>query len=198
MLAAQAVYASAHFLGNDADDGLICRAYHETLREKMNIVLCGMPSCGKTTVGRILSELTGKCFVDTDDMIRESSGREIAEIFATDGEADFRALEKEAVASAAKMSGCVIATGGGAVIDHSNVDALRRGGMIFFIDRPLEMLIPTDDRPLSSDMAALTKRYNERYPIYKSVADEVIDGRGTPKEVANLILEVFGNENSCN
>ena len=198
MLAAQAVYASAHFLGNDADDGLIRRVYLDTLREKMNIVLCGMPSCGKTTVGGIIAEKTGRRFVDTDDMIRESSGREIAEIFATDGEAAFRALEREAVATAAKMSGCVIATGGGAVIDHSNVNALRRGGMIFFIDRPLEMLIPTGDRPLSSDIAALTKRYNERYPIYKSVADKVTDGRGAPKEVADLILEVFRDENSCN
>jgi len=198
MLAAQAVYASAHFLGTDADDELVRRVYFEVLRDKMNIVLCGMPSCGKTTVGKIIAEQTGRHFIDTDDMIREHTGREIAEIFSSDGEAEFRTLERDAVASAANMKGCVIATGGGAVIDPSNVDALRRVGMIFFIDRPLEMLTPTGDRPLSSDIEALTKRFKERYPIYKSVANRVIDGSGTPEEVAAAILEVFRDENSCN
>ena len=168
------------------------------LREKMNIVLCGMPSCGKTTVGKKIAHLTGRQFVDTDDMIRESTGREIPEIFATDGEAAFRSLEREAVASAAKLSGAVIATGGGAVTFCENVDALRQNGMIFFIDRPLECLTPTGDRPLSSDMAALKKRYDERYPIYKSVADKIIDGSGTVDEVARAVLEVLENENSCN
>lgn len=198
MLAAQAVYASAHFLGGEADDALISRVYREVLREKMNIVLCGMPSCGKTTVGKKIARLTGRQFVDTDDMIRESTGREIPEIFATDGEAAFRSLEREAVASAAKLSGAVIATGGGAVTFCENVDALRQNGMIFFIDRPLECLTPTGDRPLSSDMAALKKRYDERYPIYKSVADKIIDGSGTVDEVARAVLEVLENENSCN
>lgn len=198
MLAAQAVYASAHFLGCEADDVLAERVYREVLREKMNIVLCGMPSCGKTTVGRIIASLTGRSLVDTDDLVRENSGREIAEIFSTDGEACFRALEREAVSSAAKLSGAVIATGGGAVIDRRNVDALRRGGMIFFIDRPIEMLIPTSDRPLSSDIDALKKRYDERYPIYTSVADKIIDGSGSASEVAAKILEVFKDENSCN
>ena len=198
MLAAQAVYASAHFLGCEADDALTERVYREVLREKMNIVLCGMPSCGKTTVGRIIASLTGRSLVDTDDLVRENSGGEIAEIFSTDGEACFRALEREAVSSAAKLSGAVIATGGGAVIDGRNVDALRRGGMIFFIDRPIEMLIPTSDRPLSSDIDALKKRYDERYPIYTSVADKIIDGSGSASEVAAKILEVFKDENSCN
>ncbi len=198
MLAAQAVYASAHFLGTEADDALTERVYREVLREKMNIVLCGMPSCGKTTVGRIIANLTGRSLVDTDDLVRDGSGREIPEIFSTDGEASFRALEREAVSSASKLSGAVIATGGGAVIDKRNVDALRRGGMIFFIDRPIEMLIPTSDRPLSSDIDALKRRYDERYPIYTSVADKIIDGSGSASEIAAKILEVFKDENSCN
>ncbi len=191
MLAAQAVYASALFTGTDADDALIDKVYREVLKEKMNIVLCGMPSCGKTTVGERIARLLGRRFIDTDDEIVRTASRPISEIFASDGEATFRKLEREVIASVSREGGAVIATGGGAVMDPENVDRLKQNGMLFFIDRPLELLIATDDRPLSASADALARRYAERYPIYLSVADKIIDGSGVADSVAASVIEVL-------
>ena len=89
---------------------------------------------------------------------------------------------------ASARNSVVIATGGGAILREENVKALREGGRLFFIDRPLEKLIPTDSRPLSSDREAITRRYNERYGIYRAVADVIIDADATPGEVADKII----------
>ena len=99
MLAAQAVYASALFRDIAADGGIIDRVYREVLAEKRNIVLIGMPSCGKSSVGKRTAGLLGKKFIDTDALVEETAGRSIPEIFASEGEAAFRALERSAVAA---------------------------------------------------------------------------------------------------
>ena len=100
-------------------------------------------------------------------------------------------LESEAVKEAAAMTGLVIATGGGAILREENVRALRQNGRLYFIDRPLESLVPTADRPLSSDRAAIEKRYRERYGIYCSTADCRINADCSAEEVAMRILEEF-------
>lgn len=188
MLSAQAVYASALFTGAACDEALIDRAYREVLREKESIVLIGMPSCGKTTVGRALSKMTGQSLLDTDDRIVARAGRSIPEIFDQGGEAAFRALEREVIAEAAQQSGVIIATGGGAAIDPRNVERLRGNGRLFFLDRPLEALNVTPDRPLSRSAVALEQRFLERYPIYTAVCDARIPVVGTPEDVAAQIL----------
>ena len=188
MLSAQAVYASALFTGAAADETLIERAYREVLLEKENVVLIGMPSCGKTTVGRALSKMTGRPLLDTDEAIVARAGRSIPEIFESDGEAAFRALEREAVEEAARSSGAIIATGGGAAIDPRNVNALRQNGRLFFLDRPLEKLNVTPDRPLSRSSIALKQRFSERYPIYTAVCDARIPVIGMPEDVAAQVL----------
>ena len=171
MLVAQAVCASQIF----TDKGLDIRKtadeiYDEILREKRNIVLIGMPGSGKSTVGKALAESLGREFTDTDEMIKADYG-DISEIFRTKGESFFRDIESRKVKEAAKRSSLVIATGGGAVLRKENIDALRQNGVVFFLDRPLEDIIPTSDRPLSSDAQSLKKRFEERYHIYKSAAD---------------------------
>lgn len=191
MLGAQAVFAYEHFSGKTVDKSLCDSVYRDVLREKDNIILVGMPSSGKTTVGKRLAELTGKQFIDTDEVIIESSGREISEIFATDGEAFFRDLESKAIDDVSKLNGLIIATGGGAILREKNVDTLRENGKIYFIDRSLSLLIPTDDRPLSSTEEAVTKRYNERYEIYKKSANFIVDGDGSIDEVANDIYNKY-------
>ena len=103
----------------------------------------------------------------------------------------FRELEAEAIREASAKTGVIIATGGGAILKNENVRALKRCGRLFFIDRPLESLVPTDSRPLSSDKAAIAKRYEERYPIYSSVCDERIDATCDAEAVAEKILENF-------
>ena len=155
-----------------------------------NIVLIGMPGAGKSTVGRLLSEKTGRAFIDTDDMITESHGV-ISEIFAKHGEEYFRDVESEKVKEAAKNSGFIIATGGGAILRKENVDALRQNGVIFFLNRPLEDIMPTADRPLSSDLKALKKRFDERYDKYKAAGDYEIFIDGNPESAAKKILEIM-------
>lgn len=195
MLVSQAVIAYGHFFGVEPDPSLTERVYSEILREKENVVLIGMPSSGKSTVGKHLCELLGARFFDTDAEIVKASGMEIPEIFAKYGEEHFRDLETEAVRSLSSgISGSVIATGGGAILREENVDLLRANGVLVFLDRPLDMLIATSDRPLSSDREALTRRYNERYPIYSSVCDLTVPSISDPMSVAEDILATINRK----
>lgn len=187
MLAAQAAYASALFRGCEISQADIDLAYRTVRRAMENIVLIGMPSSGKSTVGRALAERTGKRFVDSDDLVTERIGMSIADYFAAHGEAVFRDREQEAIASIAAVGGQVIATGGGAVLRSENITALRRSGRLVFLDRSPEKLIATADRPLASDREALQRRYAERYDLYCAAADLHIDGDGTVSDTAERI-----------
>ena len=153
----------------------------------MNIVLVGMPSCGKSTIGKKLAERLNKYFVDTDEYIVSCDGREIPRIFQEDGEEIFRQKECDAVIEIAKNNSAIVATGGGVVLNESNIDILKENGRVYFIDRPLDLLVSTGDRPLSSNRSDLEKRYNERYSLYTTCADAIIDGTGTVDEVAQRI-----------
>ena len=152
-----------------------------------NIVLIGMPSSGKSTVGRALAERLGRRFADSDALVTERIGMPIADYFAQRGEAAFREREQEAVADLAATGGQVIATGGGAILRPENVTALRRSGRLVFLDRSPEKLIATADRPLAPDREALRRRYEERYDLYCAAADLHIDGDGTVEETAQRI-----------
>lgn len=191
MLVSQAAYAVEKFIDAHVDPAKVERIFTELYKEKMNIVLVGMPSSGKTSVGKMLSQHLGKAFCDTDELVVKADGREIPRIFAEDGEAFFRKLEQEVVFDTAKINSSVIATGGGVILNKSNVDILKENGRVYFIDRPPELLITTDDRPLSSNRADLEKRYNERYPLYVDCAHVVIDGTGTIEEVSQRIEADF-------
>ena len=191
MLAAQAVYASALFLGKEASGEDIDRAYRAVYNEKRNIVLIGMPSSGKSSVGRLLAEKTGKTFFDSDDLIIEKIGLPIAEFFSRNGEAAFRQIEHEVIRELSAENGAVIATGGGAVLNGENAKALKRNGTVIFLDRSPEKLFPSDDRPLSSSREALMQRYRERYDIYKSSADIAVNGDGTVDKTAEKVFEAL-------
>lgn len=189
MLVAQAVLACEIFTGKKLDvKNITDNVFSSIKKEKQNIILIGMPGSGKSTIGKALAEKLGKTFVDTDDMITEKHGV-ISEIFARYGEEYFRDKETEAVKEAAKNNGMVIATGGGAILRKENVDALRQNGVIFFLNRPLEDIMPTDDRPLSSNFADLKKRFDERYDKYKSAGDYEIAVDGIIENSVNKILE---------
>lgn len=188
MLAAQAVWASALFLDKDVENSLIDKAFSLVMEQKENIVLIGMPTSGKTTVGKLLAEISQKRFYDTDRMITKKIGT-ISDYITQNGEPAFRAVEREAIAEAARLSGCIIATGGGAVLDPENVRALKRNGRLVFLDRSLNNLKAASDRPLSSDINRLAKLYEVRYPIYKDAADICVDGNMPPLDVANAVLK---------
>lgn len=189
MLSAQAVHAAAVFQDIPLDESLVDKAFKRVKNDKQNIVLIGMPSSGKTTVGRILAEKCGKELADTDEYIVKKIGMPIADFFAKHGEAEFRKIEKETVAGLASTGGKIIATGGGAVLDAENVRALKQNGVLVFLDRRPENLIATDDRPLASRRSALEKLYAERYDIYCAAAEVHIDANTTPGAEADSILK---------
>ncbi|MBQ4630101.1 MAG: shikimate dehydrogenase [Clostridia bacterium] len=189
MLASQAVFAAEKFTGKTYDLSVTDKAYNDIFSSKENIVLIGMPASGKTTVGKIISKITSREIIDTDAMIVEKAQMEITDIFEKYGEKYFRDLESECVEEASAKNGCIIATGGGAILRKENVDSLSRNGKIYFIDRPLSSLIPTSDRPLASDEEAIRKRYTERYCIYCDSANEIIDADCSADEVAKKILK---------
>jgi len=139
-----------------------------------NIVLIGMPGCGKTTIGRIISEKTSKEFIDMDDEIVKKAGKPIPEIFEEVGEPGFRDIESQVAAELGKQRGLVIATGGGAVLREENVYALKQNSLMIHIKRPLEELA-MNGRPLSKDIETLRKMEAVRMPIYEAAADMTID-----------------------
>ena len=163
--------------------------YSELARSVGNIVLIGMPGSGKTTTGQALGKLTGREVLDTDEMVEREAGMPIPEIFTLRGEAEFRAMEKKAVACAGMRSGVIIVTGGGVVKDPDNFAPLKRNGRIYRLERPIDQLA-RNGRPLSekSDLYAL---YAERLQMYLKFADVTVPVAGTPEQVAKEILVDF-------
>lgn len=175
MLVAQAVYAAALFENKKPDENLIDDVYWKILNDKRNIVLIGMPSSGKTTIGKALAARMGKRFADTDELIVGTTGKSIPEIFEKEGEKVFREIEKKVICDIAVNDGTVIATGGGVILDEKNVLALKRNGVIVYLDRKIDNLIATDSRPLSSNVDDLKKLYAKRKPLYEKYAEITID-----------------------
>ncbi len=189
MLVAQAKESAEWFTSTAINDDVI-PAIHRNLRNQMeNIVLIGMPGCGKSTVGRLLAEMTGKTFVDADGYLVKKAGRSIPEIFADVQELGFRALETEVLAELGKQSGLVIATGGGCVTREDNYPLLHQNGTIIWLQRDLALL-PTEGRPLSQN-TELAKMYAIRKPMYEYFADHSIDNISDPQGTANAILKTL-------
>lgn len=194
MLVAQAVRASELFLGVEYPEGLTESVYEKILKDKENIVLIGMPSCGKTTVGGVLAKRLDKELFDTDRLITEKSGIEISDIIKGDGIDRFRDIEAQTIAEISAKTNAVIATGGGAILRYENVFNLKKNGKIYFIDRPPQLLTATADRPLSCTPEALMQRYGERYPLYCRYADVTVSSVGTVNETAEQIYRDFKPE----
>ncbi|MBQ7624768.1 MAG: shikimate dehydrogenase [Clostridia bacterium] len=176
MLVAQAARACSLFTGKEVPESKTEKVFRELISLKENVVLTGMPGCGKSTVGRALAKELKRLFYDTDDLIEKETGRAPGDIIRERGEAAFRDIESEIIGKLSGEQGAVIATGGGAVLRDTNVRALKRNGRIIFIDKPLELLVTGESRPLSSDADALKKRYDERIEIYRSTADKTLSG----------------------
>lgn len=189
MLVAQAVRAEELFFDRPIPDSETERILQKLWRDQTNIVLIGMPGCGKTTVGRAVAELSGRPFVDLDEEIIKRAGKPIPEIFAQEGEEAFRNLESQILAEACAKSGQVIATGGGAVLRPENRAATRRTGWVYFLHRDLSAL-PTAGRPLSqaNDLAEM---YRVRKPLYERASDVAIWDMISPAEAAECIWRDF-------
>lgn len=191
MLVHQAAVAAELFTDSKVSDDKIYDVYKKIIQSKRNIVLTGMPSSGKSTIGKIIAEILNMSFIDIDAEIERVTGESIPEIFAGKGEKIFRDIESRVIAEISAIQNCVIATGGGAVLREENIVLLKGNGTIYFIDRPIELLVTTNDRPLSSNRADLEKRYNERYQIYCDTSDVRIVNDGDLNIAINKIREDF-------
>ena len=191
MLVAQAQAAAALFLNRALPGGEVPRLARQLRGELANIVLSGMPTCGKSTGGGLLAERFTKPLVDVDEQIVRRAGMSIPDLFRRQGEEAFRDLETACVREAAQKTGQIISTGGGVIKRKENIEALRENGVLFFLDRPLRLLTSDDTRPLSSSREAVSRLYRERYERYRSCCDARIPNAGTPEEAAAQIEERY-------
>ncbi|MDL2217279.1 AAA family ATPase [Christensenellaceae bacterium OttesenSCG-928-M15] len=188
MLVEQARAAASVFLSREIQEEAANSAYSHVLHETLNIVLTGMPGCGKSTTGRALAKRMSRPFFDTDDLILEKTGRTAAQIIETDGEAAMRKIEAAIIEEKTKESGIVLATGGGAILLEENRRAMRRNGRVYWLKRPLEAL-PIDGRPLSKNLPAL---YEARKPFYAMTTDAAIHIKTEhPADAADAVREEF-------
>lgn len=186
MLVAQAKEAAEYFTGQPLDDGLIAAIHHKLSLQMQNLVLIGMPGCGKSTIGQALATRLGRRFVDADEQIVQLAGCSIPDIFARQGEGEFRHLETQVLEQLGKGSCQVIATGGGCVTQSRNGPLLRQNGILIWLQRNLDSL-PTEGRPLSmaGDLQAMEAR---RRPLYEALADITIANDGTTEDAVQAIL----------
>lgn len=190
MLVSQAIFAAEKF-GFKVKEEDFERVYNKIFKEKQNLVLIGMPTSGKTTIGKILSEELGRDFIDSDEEIVEKIEMSISEFFEKNGEAEFRKIEAQVIKEIALKQGAVIATGGGVILNKRNIELLKMNGKVIFLNRPLDMLLASEDRPLSSDRELLKKRFEERHEIYKASADVEIIADSDIKTNVQKVKEGF-------
>lgn len=191
MLVAQAVYSSEYFFDHKLAASTIVDIYLDLKKEKRNIVLIGMPTAGKTTLAKALGEALNKPVFDVDTLIVEEEKQSIPEIFALKGEAYFRNKEAEIIKKISKEHSAIIATGGGSILDYTNVNALKMNGKLVFIDRQPELLKALADRPLSADKDKLLKLYEQRIDRYRLYADAIVENNTSIKEACEKLLEVY-------
>ena len=186
MLVAQAKAACETFVDEKISDSEIDRITKIIEDNTLNIVLVGMPGCGKSHIGRLISEKLGRELIDTDEEIVKDAGIPIPEIFAKYGEEVFRKYEHEVIVRVSKLSGKVISTGGGVVTRDNNYEPLHQNSKIVFIERDVSSL-PTDGRPLSQ-INSLTSMYEKRLPMYKKFADVTVKNDSTPEVCCDKII----------
>lgn len=189
MLVAQAAKAFELFTGSPCEDGAIENILCELNAKASNLILIGMPGCGKSSVGGLVAKRLGREFIDADGEFEKMHSISPADAIRTIGEEGFRDLETKTLAALGKQSGKVIATGGGAVTRECNYPLLRQNGVIIFIERDLSML-PTDNRPLSQ-AGSLKSLYDRRIDAYRRFADAAVENTETVEKTAELVISAF-------
>lgn len=190
MLVAQAREAAELFAGHAIPAGRVEDIVSEIGAQTLNLILVGMPGCGKSTLGQAVAAALQREFVDCDAEIVRRAGKSIPEIFAQDGEGAFRALESGVLADVCRGHGLVISTGGGAVLRAENRDAMRQNGRVCLIRRALALL-PRDGRPLSASEDAVARLWEARRAAYETAADFPVENDGTVEAAAEKIREGF-------
>ena len=190
MLVAQARAAAERFLNTKIPEERVAEITADMEKKTHNLLLIGMPGCGKTTIGRELARCLNRPLEDVDRRIAATAGRPIPEIFAQEGEEGFRIREHLALCTVSKESGRVIACGGGIVTRKENWDPMRQNSTVIYLRRDLSLL-PTSGRPMSQ-ANPVEKLYRQRAPLYEQLADLTVENYGTPAETANEIIRRLG------
>ena len=165
----------------------------------MNVYLVGMPGSGKSSVGRALAPLLSLPFVDLDEEVEQQSGRSVAEVFERGGEGTFRLAESRALAAVAAGRPAVVACGGGIVLDPSNRALLASSGVVVYLEAGIEILRARvgdgAGRPLlrsrDDPRAELQGLLADREPLYREVAEHVVDAERDAGAVAKDIAEAL-------
>ncbi|MEG2720517.1 MAG: shikimate kinase, partial [Oscillospiraceae bacterium] len=189
MLVAQAKSASELFQSKKIKDEKTAYCLTELSKKLRNIILIGMPGCGKTSIGNALSKKLSRSIIDLDEEIVKNEKTSIPEIFSQMGEDGFRKKEIEAAKEFGKRSGIILSTGGGIVLNEENYNSLHQNGIVIFINRDVNVL-STKGRPLS-EKTDLNLMYKTRFPLYKAFADIEIDGNDEISNVADKIIKVI-------
>lgn len=159
-----------------------------------SVAFIGMAGSGKTTIGREAAKRLGRPFIDVDDVVAERFGP-IPALFEK-GEPYFRQCESQAVEAACGIPGAVIATGGGVVTQPGNMDALKKAGVVIFIDRPIDRIASDIDlasRPLYvCGVEALRAAYAKRLPLYRQHADAIVTNTGSIEDAVRKVIEITG------
>ena len=186
MLVAQAKAAAERFLGRTIPDSRVEEITRQVEGQTQNLLLIGMPGCGKTTVGQFLADRLGRPLADVDHQVEAEAGCSIPDLFKKEGEEGFRIREHRALCQLSKQSGQVIACGGGIVTRRENWDPMRQNSTVIYLRRDLELL-PTSGRPVSQAIPP-EELYRRRAPLYEELADLMVENRGTPEETAEEII----------
>jgi shikimate kinase len=161
---------------------------------KNKVILIGMPGCGKSTVGKLVSKELNLNFFDMDKYIESMTSKTIPQLFEQ-GEDYFRDFETLACTELSEKSNILISSGGGVIKRKENIEILKKEGYIIFIDRPLEELLNDVDistRPLLKDgREKLIKLYEERYELYKSSADKIVKNDKDIREIVEKVKEII-------
>lgn len=189
MLIAQGIKAHELFIDTKYDISVYDQLFQKIQTNKQNIVLIGMPTCGKSTIAKLLSDDLHIPYVDIDEQIIKQEGKPISELFSEYGEDYFRNIEYQITKDIAKGNHQIIATGGGIIKDRRNIDHLKQNGIIFFIDRSLEKLQNDDTRPLANTSDKVRILYQERYPLYSKYADYIIPNNDDIQTTMKMIKE---------
>ncbi len=204
MLVAQAVLTRNLFLDTSAGQTVplsmmlkslgadIASARKRLWRQVGNVVLTGMPGCGKTVVGQALARKTGLAFLDTDLELEKEFGCSAGTLLKTHGTEWFREKERALAQHAGRLSGTVIATGGGLVTDETSLHAVAQNGVVIYIERSTDRLA-VDGRPLSAGTQALAQLYAQRHPLYRRYARWTVDNNGTLGDCVDTLFDLLKN-----
>lgn len=191
MLVAQAKFAAEHFQGKEIPSSAMDKVVGQIAQRQSNLVLIGMPGCGKSTIGKYCAESMGRNYIDLDAELEKQAGKTIPQLFETEGEEAFRQLETKICQQFAKENNLIISTGGGVVTRPENIKALQQNGILVYLTRPLENLELGNNRPLSTSLDAVKTLEQQRTPLYQKACHFQVENTQAINKIGNQIQETY-------